>query len=300
MDALTQIMKISQTLEKRLETRYGATGNGLTQRIRSIEDKIPNHICQKIKQIAYVRNQAAHEDVSIAEKNLAFVKDNFDYTMNALNYTDSVLAKIGDALAQIIDVNKKLCALLEKRYGASGNGLHQKLNSVKSKVPFRVQGKIHKIATIYTKAAHKDYAVALRSLKDVLKLDDEISTILNREDASQNKKKGLTNRGNKSRREKFGLLASSAKQKRNSSNFDSSYGTSTTRFNQTQAPQVHGAIQSDDRRSTASPSGRNRRRGDNSLNQLKGGTFSLKPLLVSGGVCLIAILLIALLVICLQ
>ena len=79
-------MKISQTLEKRLEARYGATGSGLTQRIRSVEDRIPNHICQKIKQIAYVRNQAAHEDVSIAEKNLASAKENFDYAMNALNF----------------------------------------------------------------------------------------------------------------------------------------------------------------------------------------------------------------------
>ncbi|MGN0931296.1 MAG: hypothetical protein ACI4NP_06280 [Thermoguttaceae bacterium] len=295
-------MKISQTLEKRLETRYGATGNGLTQRIRSIEDKIPSHICQKIKQIAYVRNQAAHEDVSIAEKNLVFVKDNFDYTMNALNYTDSVLVKIGDALAQIIDINKKLCNLLEKRYGASGNGLHQKLNSVKSKVPFRVQGKMHKIATIYTKAAHKDYAVALRSLKDVLKLDDEISAILNREDASQNKKKGLANRGNKSRREKFGLFASGAKQKRNSSNFNSSDGTPSTRASQMQGARAYGDSQNYDSRSASSPSGSGRypRRGGYSRNQHKGGTFSLKPLLVSGGICLVAILLIAVLVMCLK
>lgn len=300
MDALTQIMKISQTLEKRLETRYGATGSGLTQRIRSIENKIPNHICQKIKQIAYVRNQAAHEDVSIAEKKLASVKDNFDYAMNAMNYTDSVLIKIGDALAQIIEINKKLCNLLEKRYGASGNGLHQKLNSVKSKVPFRVQGKIHKIATIYTKAAHKDYAVALRSLKDVQKLDDEISTILNRGDVSRYKKNDLVNKGSKSRREKFGLFVSKPKQGRDSSNSNNSFGTSTKRSNHSQTAQSHGYNPNFHRGSTSSPFDRYPRRGSNSRNQLNGGTFSLKPILISGGVCLVAILLIAVLVACLK
>ncbi len=297
LDALTQIMIISQTLEKRLEARYGATGSGLNQRIRSIEDRIPNHICQKIKQIAYVRNQAAHEDVSIAEKNLDAVKDNFEYAMNALNYTDSVLVKIGDALAQIIDVNKKLCNLLEKRYGASGNGLHQKLNSVKSKVPFRVQGKIHKIATIYTKAAHKDYAVALRSIKDVQKLDQEIAAILSKADDPRQKKFGR----NIPRGEKRGLFSSRKKQGRDSSKFyNSNDGASTTHFNQPQSARSQENSHNLDQRFNSAPSRRRQRRAGNSRNQLKGGTFSFKTLLVSGGICLLAFLLIAVLVMCLR
>ena len=167
-------------------------------------------------------------------------------------------------------------------------------------MPFRIQGKIHKIATIYTKAAHKDYAVALRSLEDVQKLDEEISAILNKADASQQKKNALANRGNKSRRKKFGLPTSDQKQTRDSSKFNNSYGASTTRSNQQQRAQTQGNAQNYDRRASSSPSGRYPRGGGNYRNQLNGGTFSLKPLLISGGVCLVALLLIAVLVICLK
>ena len=53
---LVRIVNISQDLERRLEERYGATGDGLGKLLKSVEEKIPEVIRRKIRTIKKIRN----------------------------------------------------------------------------------------------------------------------------------------------------------------------------------------------------------------------------------------------------
>jgi hypothetical protein len=59
-------------------------------------------------------------------------------------------------LNQIVGATKRLEALLEQKFGATGRGLHEKLSSVESRIPMDLRKKIRYLATIRNKAVHED------------------------------------------------------------------------------------------------------------------------------------------------
>lgn len=76
-DKFTQLIEISQKTERLLETRFGASGRGLHEKLSSVADRIPEKTQRKIRFIATIRNKAAHEDVGIAKENLPAVQAAF-------------------------------------------------------------------------------------------------------------------------------------------------------------------------------------------------------------------------------
>lgn len=59
-------------------------------------------------------------------------------------------------LNKIVWATKRLEALLEQKFGATGRGLHEKLSSVESRIPMDLRKKIRYLATIRNKAVHED------------------------------------------------------------------------------------------------------------------------------------------------
>ena len=74
---------------------------------------------------------------------------------------------MSDALTQIVQNSQELEQRLEKRYGATGRGLHEKLTSIEAKIPSHVSSRIRKIATIRNHAVHEDTSLAEENLKAV-------------------------------------------------------------------------------------------------------------------------------------
>ena len=70
-------------------------------------------------------------------------------------------------LVKIIHISQEIEHTLEKRYGASGNGLGLKLTSVEDKIPAPVCKIIRRIASIRNKAAHHDVGVAEENVERV-------------------------------------------------------------------------------------------------------------------------------------
>lgn len=62
MSAIELAVRYSQKIEGFLEAEFGATGKGLTEKTRSVENKLPDALVRKIKRVAFIRNQVVHED----------------------------------------------------------------------------------------------------------------------------------------------------------------------------------------------------------------------------------------------
>ena len=94
VDAFTQIVQISQQLEQLLEKRFCASGRGLHEKLTSVQDRFPSHVCSRIRRIATLRNQAVHENTDLAKEKLKEVKEAYNYVMPSLTCSDDELAKI--------------------------------------------------------------------------------------------------------------------------------------------------------------------------------------------------------------
>lgn len=57
---------------------------------------------------------------------------------------------------KMIDYSSKAETLLEENYGASGRGLHEKVSSVKSKIPQSLEKKLRAIASVRNKMMHEN------------------------------------------------------------------------------------------------------------------------------------------------
>ena len=64
--------------------------------------------------------------------------------------------------------------LLETRYHAQGRGLHEKLSSVETQIPKRVQKRIRFIATMRNKATHEDVNIASERYSAIVQAYDEV------------------------------------------------------------------------------------------------------------------------------
>ena len=178
VDAFTQIVQISQQLEQLLEKRFCASGRGLHEKLTSVQDKFPSHVCSRIRRIATLRNQAVHENTDLAKEKLKEVKEAYNYVMPALTCSDDALAKINSSLTRLQQISDDLEELLTKQYGVVGHGLHAKLNNGRAKIPFSIQGKLRRIATLRSEAANKDVALAGRVIDEATSLDTSIRALL--------------------------------------------------------------------------------------------------------------------------
>lgn len=86
-DAFTQVVQMAQTLEYILAQRYYATGRGLHEKLTSVEDEVPESARKQIRFVATLRNKAAHEDVALAEQNLAAITRAYNSALAALDGT---------------------------------------------------------------------------------------------------------------------------------------------------------------------------------------------------------------------
>ncbi len=206
---LVELISISQQTENLLETRFGAQGRGLREKLDSVADQIPETIRQKIRFIATTRNLAAHGELDNAQKKLREVRQAFAVVRPALASPPSKRSRrrakkvrqnrptLFSALAQFFArfsfasapgasfvrldaIVKKTERLLTRNYKASGRGLHDKLSSVEHKLSEATQRKIRFIATIRNKAAHEDVRVADENIEAVEEAFADILPALDR------------------------------------------------------------------------------------------------------------------------
>lgn len=62
MGPYEMVITYSKQIETLLRTRFGATGDGMIQQLRSIPDKIPEPTHSSILQLGRIRNKLVHED----------------------------------------------------------------------------------------------------------------------------------------------------------------------------------------------------------------------------------------------
>lgn len=84
-DAFTQVVQMAQTLEFILEQRYQATGKGLHEKLNSVEDEIPEQARKQIRFVATIRNKSVHENVELAQENLAGITKAYRLALAALD-----------------------------------------------------------------------------------------------------------------------------------------------------------------------------------------------------------------------
>lgn len=84
-----------------------------------------------------------------------------------------------DHFTKVAQMSQTLEQLLEKRFGAQGRGLHEKISSVETKLPEIIQRKARYVATIRNKATHEDVNVAKQNYNDVKNAYDDVLNYLN-------------------------------------------------------------------------------------------------------------------------
>ncbi len=96
---------------------------------------------------------------------------------------DDVLRGVCCDVKLVIVASKHLEAVLEKDFGGSGRGLHEKISSSSGEIPADVKRKLRKIATIRNKLIHElgydavdqpeqfraDFHSAIAALRDIAK-----------------------------------------------------------------------------------------------------------------------------------
>ena len=175
---LVRIVNISQDLERRLEERYGATGDGLGKLLKSVEEKIPEVIRRKIRTIKKIRNDAVHEDVNVAQESANRVDECYRYILIAFSHTDADLEAFAQAYDTLEGIVDYYSTFLDEKYGTKQQStLNAKVGSVEKRLPKGVSGKLHKVAGYFNKATFNNISVAYDNLEVILKLDQTIKKI---------------------------------------------------------------------------------------------------------------------------
>ncbi|MBQ9800564.1 MAG: hypothetical protein IJO40_11615 [Thermoguttaceae bacterium] len=214
---LVELISISQQTERLLETRFGAQGRGLREKLDSVSDKIPLKIQKQIRFIAATRNLAAHNDLEEARGRLRAARQAFDSVRAALDPSaaaqgigrrrpqrdapqpsflgrlwsrflatlfpddaEPLPAPSGSSFERLNEIAQETERLLTRRYKARGRGLHDKLTSVAKRIPENAQRKIRFIATIRNKAAHESLLVADENIEKVEEAFAAILPLLDR------------------------------------------------------------------------------------------------------------------------
>lgn len=214
---LVELISISQQTERLLETRFGAQGRGLREKLDSVSDKIPLKIQKQIRFIATTRNLAAHNELEEARGRLRAARQAFDSVRAALDPSaaaqglgrrrpqrdaapPSFLGRLwsrflaslfpddaqplpapsGSSFERLNEIVQETERLLTRRYKAQGRGLHDKLTSVAKRIPENAQRKIRFIATIRNKAAHESLLVADENIEKVEEAFAALLPILDR------------------------------------------------------------------------------------------------------------------------
>ena len=83
-----------------------------------------------------------------------------------------------------VKYSKRFESILEKQYGATGKGLHEKLSSVEGKLPQDIIKTLRWIATIRNNAVHED-GFEIQNLDDFIKTCERVLTQLDSSNTSQ-------------------------------------------------------------------------------------------------------------------
>ena len=75
---------------------------------------------------------------------------------------------------EVFTIAQDLETFLERNYGATGRGLHEKASSVQNQITSETMRKIRFIATIRNKAAHEDRLIAEIEIENVRKAAEEV------------------------------------------------------------------------------------------------------------------------------
>lgn len=215
---LVELISISQQTERLLETRFGAQGRGLREKLDSVAEKIQPEIRKQIRFIATTRNMAAHNELDEACRRLRAARQAFDSVRAALDPSaaaqglgrraprraeaprPSFLGRLwgrflaslfpddaeplppapGSSFDRLDAIAKETERLLTRRYKAQGRGLHDKLTSVAKRIPENAQCKIRFIATIRNKAAHESVRLADENIEKVEEAFAAILPLLDR------------------------------------------------------------------------------------------------------------------------
>jgi hypothetical protein len=214
---LVELISISQQTERLLETRFGAQGRGLREKLDSVSEKIPPKIQKQIRFIATTRNLAAHNELAEARDRLRAARQAFDDVRAALDPSaaaqglgrrrpnrdapqpsflgrlwsrflatlfpdaaEPLPASSGSSFERLNEIAQETERLLTRRYKARGRGLHDKLTSVAKRIPENAQRKIRFIATIRNKAAHESLLVADENIEKVEEAFAALLPLLNR------------------------------------------------------------------------------------------------------------------------
>ncbi|MBR4834073.1 MAG: hypothetical protein IKU86_07065 [Thermoguttaceae bacterium] len=200
---LVELISISQQTERLLETRFGAQGRGLREKLDSVSTKIPPKIQKRIRFIATTRNLAAHNELEAARGKLRAARQAFEEVRAALDpsaaaqglgrrnfkrdapqtsflgrlwsrflaslFPDAApsATALGSSFDRLNEIAQETERLLTRYYKAQGRGLHDKLSSVAAKVPEKTRRKIRFIATIRNKAAHESVRVADENIAQI-------------------------------------------------------------------------------------------------------------------------------------
>lgn len=99
-EAIVEIFEMHDRVEYLLERYYRAAGVGLHDKITSVADKIPEEITRNLRRIAAIRNQATHEDIANADKDVVKVRKAYEEVLPTLD-RGATLRKIKYALATL-------------------------------------------------------------------------------------------------------------------------------------------------------------------------------------------------------
>lgn len=98
--SFVRVLKIVDRVEYLLVRYYRAQGVGLHDKLTSVADRVPEEIERKIRFIAAIRNNAAHEDITLADEKIDAVKKAFAEVLPTLD-KGATARKVAYALAAL-------------------------------------------------------------------------------------------------------------------------------------------------------------------------------------------------------
>lgn len=96
-----QVQKIADRVEYLLARYYRAQGPNLHAKLSSVAPPLPEEVERKIRFIATIRNQAAHEDIRLADEKLDAIKKTFAEIRPTLD-RGATLRKVGYAFFALL------------------------------------------------------------------------------------------------------------------------------------------------------------------------------------------------------
>lgn len=196
MNALVYITEKSKQLEELLISKYGAKGFSLGTYVNTVEERLPEQVARKIREVVALRNSLLHypkesdatlkDFNSIARKEFFNIQKKVDYIIKACSYPDVVLAQIDASFKELEKALSKITTLLGS-FGIQGDSLNKKINNVTNQLSVETLWKLCEFRDYFERAANDDFADSLQYSQQVKSLYNEIMKDLKGKNASMEK-----------------------------------------------------------------------------------------------------------------